>query len=111
VARNQAIDFLRRRRREQPLGEVEPDANEQRLEADLRARALEQAAEARLIVERFRRDHLPPKWHRVFQARFVEQLSQREAAAELGISRTTLVYQELQVRRLLRRFLLAKEQR
>ena len=38
-------------------------------------------------------------------ARFLEQLDQRQAARKVGISRTTLVYQEARIRRLLRRFL------
>jgi RNA polymerase sigma-70 factor (ECF subfamily) len=67
---------------------------------------LEDAAEARLLVERFRRDHLPPDWQGVFDLRFLQQLPQREAATRLSLPRTTLAYRELRIRRLLRRFLL-----
>jgi RNA polymerase sigma-70 factor (ECF subfamily) len=49
---------------------------------------------------------LPPAWLDVFQARFIDHLSQCEAAARLGKRRTTLAYQELRIRRLLRKFLL-----
>jgi RNA polymerase sigma-70 factor (ECF subfamily) len=95
VARNHAIDFLRRLGREEPLdGHADQPVD------------LEGALEARLLVERFRREVLPAKWERVFQVRFLEQQDQRAAAAALGIQRTTLAYQELRVRRLLQRFLL-----
>ena len=103
VAHNHAIDCARQRRREVPAdcaaaagagdvaGVVEADA----------ARV-----EARIMVERFRAEVLPKKWQRVFETRFIQQLSQEEAAASLGLGRTTLAYQESRVRRLLRRFLL-----
>lgn len=97
VARNQAIDHVRRYRRERSL-----DA-QTRAQADA---GLADRTEARLLVERFRRDHLPGKWARVFELRFLAQKDQRTAAAEIGISRTTLAYQEHRVRQLLRRFLL-----
>jgi RNA polymerase sigma-70 factor (ECF subfamily) len=60
-------------------------------------------------VERFCREHLPAKWAKVFDARFLRQLPQREAARELGIQRSTLAYQEQQVRELLTAFLLSAE--
>ena len=66
----------------------------------------EEAAEARLLVERFRRDHLPTEWQGVFDLRFLQQLPQRDAATRLSLPRTTLAYRELRIRRLLRRFLL-----
>jgi RNA polymerase sigma-70 factor, ECF subfamily len=99
VARNQAIDYSRRRSRESPAG------------IDLATSvgngdALARSTEARLLIERFLRDVLPPAWLSVFQARFVAHLSQAEAAASLGKRRTTLAYQELRIRRLLRKFLL-----
>jgi RNA polymerase sigma-70 factor (ECF subfamily) len=99
VARNQAIDYSRRRNREAPaginLGNTLASGDE-----------LARSAEARLLIERFLRDVLPPAWMAVFQARFVAHLSQAEAAARLGKRRTTLAYQELRIRRLLRKFLL-----
>jgi RNA polymerase sigma-70 factor (ECF subfamily) len=94
VSKNQAIDFARRYQREAPLDEA----------ADQPVAGHDDAAEARLLVERFRAECLPAKWLGVFETRFLEQLSQREAAARLGISRTTLAYQELRVRRLVEKF-------
>ena len=99
MARNQAIDYGRRRNREAPAG---IDLATARGSGDELARS----TEARLLIERFLRDVLPPAWLNVFQARFVAHLSQAEAAASLGKRRTTLAYQELRIRRLLRKFLL-----
>jgi RNA polymerase sigma-70 factor (ECF subfamily) len=64
---------------------------------------------AKMLVDRFRRECLPPGWDRVFDARFLRHMPQRAAARELGMHRTTLVYQEARIRRLLTRFLLRKE--
>ncbi|MGC4117529.1 MAG: sigma-70 family RNA polymerase sigma factor [Myxococcales bacterium] len=102
VARNLATDHLRAQQRHRgvPLDEAgeipEPQA------ADGGA----DAAEARMLVDRFRAEVLPAKWARVFQARFIEQRDQRDAAKQLGMARTTLAYQELRIRSLLRKFLL-----
>jgi RNA polymerase sigma-70 factor (ECF subfamily) len=103
VARNLATDHLRQVQRERsvPLDEAG--------ELPGPAQRIEEAAEARLIVERFRKEKLPEKWQKVFQARFIEQRDQRDAARTLGIARTTLAYQELRIRALLRRFLLKGE--
>ena len=49
---------------------------------------------------------LPEKYAPLFQVRFLEQLPQREAADKLGMSRSTLAYQEARVRELLTTFLL-----
>jgi RNA polymerase sigma-70 factor (ECF subfamily) len=98
VARNQAIDYVRRYQREVPL-----DESDRFSQADTR---FAERTEAKLLVTRFRREVLPAKWEPVFQARFIERLSQREAAAKLGMRRTTLVYQELRIHALLRRFFL-----
>ncbi|HXU82273.1 MAG TPA: hypothetical protein VN914_12810 [Polyangia bacterium] len=97
VSRNHAMDCARRRRREIPASVA---AAADRASPDWG----ESGIEARLLVERFRRDALPPAWAGVFDARFIRQLSQEEAAAALGMGRTTLAYQEARVRRLLRRF-------
>jgi RNA polymerase sigma-70 factor (ECF subfamily) len=106
IARHQAIDFWRRYRHERSL---DPNAAELASpESQERQQRAERAVEAHLLVERFRRERLPAKWAPVFEARFVSGLGQRAAAARLGISRTTLAYQELQVRRLLKKFLLRK---
>ena len=99
VARNHAIDYARRRNREAPAGvAVGHDLSD----GDLLARA----CEARLLVERFRREVLPPQWQAVFEARFLQNLTQHEAARALNKRRTTLAYQELRIRGLLRKFLL-----
>ncbi|MGH7435076.1 MAG: RNA polymerase sigma factor [Polyangiaceae bacterium] len=104
VARNAAIDYLRRHRREQVAWN--DDTTGPALEALGEAGRLEEELDARVIVERFRRECLPPAWAGVFDARFLRQASQRQAAEELGIQRTTLVYRELRIRRLLTQFLL-----
>ncbi|MBL8610271.1 MAG: sigma-70 family RNA polymerase sigma factor [Myxococcales bacterium] len=100
VATNAAIDHHRRRRRE-----VEGDADT--LDAD--PARFDEEVEAKMLVERFRREKLPEKWAGVFDARFLRQLPQREAAAELGMQRSTLAYQEEQIRALLTAFLLDEE--
>jgi len=104
VARNQAIDHVRRYRRETA---VPPDVAAQM--ADRATEPADGAVAARLMVDQFRRDHLPSGLAGVFETRFVAQLSQREAAARLGIRRTTLAYQEIRVRALLRRFVLGRD--
>jgi RNA polymerase sigma-70 factor (ECF subfamily) len=100
VARNQAIDVARRRQLEMrvAVGEAEAAEPDQGRFSD--------RSEAELLVERFRREVLPAKWAPVFQARFLDQLSQREAAQKLSMRRTTLAYQELRIHALLRGFLL-----
>lgn len=100
LARNQAIDYRRRLRREVPVAEVHGAA------ATSPAVSSECASDARLIIEKFRREVLPPAWLPVFELCFLEQLPQRQAAARLGIHRTTLAYRELRIRRLLKKFLL-----
>src|SRR5262245_38043480 len=91
VSRNHAIAYLRRRNRETPAG-MSPSAGEE-------ARSWESHAEARMLVDRFRQEMLPPKWAGTFELRFLRQLTQTEAAAQLGIGRTTLAYQEARIRR------------
>lgn len=106
VARNQAIDYARRRRLEVPLTEAADVC-----EAMTRDDRIEQRADVHLTLERFRSEVLPPKWHPVFVARFVEQQDQLAAARALGMRRTTLAYQEYRIRHLLRRFMLRGEPR
>ena len=102
VARNHAIDYARRRGREAPSGiELSDGAG---YSADLGSQS-----EARILIERFQRDVLPAAWQPVFRTRMLESLSQVEAAAALGISRTTLAYRELRIRLMLRKFLLGGE--
>lgn len=100
IARHHAIDYVRRRSREPPAGlDVvgAPDAGQT---------AGASRAEAALLIQQFCAEVLPPKWRPVFEARFVEHLTQTEAAAALRMRRTTLVYQELRIRHLLNGFLL-----
>jgi RNA polymerase sigma-70 factor (ECF subfamily) len=104
VTRNRAIDFVRKHRRERL---VDPEVAAQ-LKGGQANRTEEETA-AKLLIERFKNE-LPQKWHSVFEARFLVQLSQREAARELKMRRTTLAYQELQIRKRLRRFLLRLEE-
>lgn len=104
LARNRAIDFVRVRQREQHL---DPELAQGLMGEQ--ARYDENKREAQQTVDEFREKILPKKWAAVFEARFLEQLSQREAAERLGISRTTLAYQEHRVRVLLKKFLLQAE--
>jgi RNA polymerase sigma-70 factor (ECF subfamily) len=101
VARNQAIDYARRRRLEVPFAS-EPNLPD----APAVAVAMERDLDVRLTLERFRERRLPPKWRPVFDARFIAQHDQPTAARSLGMRRTTLAYQEYRIRRLLRRFVL-----
>jgi RNA polymerase sigma-70 factor (ECF subfamily) len=100
VARNHSLDHARRRRLEVSLDDAPTGAVEDRLEA---------RTHLRLALERFRAHVLPPRWERVFVARFVEQQDQPTAARALGMRRTTLAYQEYRIRALLRRFMLRGE--
>jgi RNA polymerase sigma-70 factor (ECF subfamily) len=106
IARNQAIDYWRRYRNERGLDEAPAD-----LVSPESAARMEQSAEARLFVERFRREVLPAKWVGVFEMRFLAGLDQRTAAARLGIGRTTLAYREVQIRGLLKRFIGGEKRR
>ena len=105
VGRNQAIDYRRRLVREVPL----PVAATDTAAPQGQTSQWEDAAQARLLIERFKREHLPPAWTELFDVRFLQQLSQRDAAATLGVSRTTLAYRELRIRRWLRHFFLEGE--
>ena len=106
VARNQAIDYARRRRLEVRISDDAAAPAESTAEPEL-----EQTIDVRLTLERFRQQELPRKWHRVFAARFLEQQDQPTAARSLGMRRTTLAYQEYRIGRLLRRFVLRGETR
>jgi RNA polymerase sigma-70 factor, ECF subfamily len=101
VSRHHAIDYARRRAREAPFG-LEPAG-------EVPSCRLHEQIEARLLMRRFREQVLPPEWIPVFDARFVRQLDQRQAARAIGVPRTTLVYREHRIRRLLRAFLLSTE--
>ena len=105
VATRAAIDHYRRLRREtEPVDDHTAAANSDPRSAD-------DELEAKMLVERFVDEHLPPQWRGVFEVRFLRQLPQRDAARELGMHRTTLVYQEQRIRALLERFLMGDESR
>ncbi len=99
VASHAAIDHARRRGRERPLSDHDADAG---AAAGNGRDDAEDEIIAGLMLQRFRAA-LPAEWLPVFEARFVHQLTQRQAAAKLGLHRTTLAYRELRIRRLLRR--------
>jgi RNA polymerase sigma-70 factor (ECF subfamily) len=103
VARNQAIDHLRRRRLEEPAG-----SPGELMEQDARGHSFDDRVNAQLMIRKFCEQCLPDKWSRVFEARFIQQLDQAEAARSLGIRRTTLIYQEYRVRKLLERYFLTE---
>jgi RNA polymerase sigma-70 factor (ECF subfamily) len=99
IARNRAIDLVRRRKRETAaIDEVALDPGVPTEDRSVAATARRQLAAFRVT--------LPAEWRAIFDACFVEQRSQRDAARSLGIARTTLAYRELQIRRRLRRFVL-----
>ncbi|MBU0552893.1 sigma-70 family RNA polymerase sigma factor [Myxococcota bacterium] len=110
VARNAAIDFLRRHQRE-VLTDPQLLVAAHRVEADEGPdpEMIAQQRELEAQVAEFRAQHLPPKLEPVFEARFFQQLSQYEAAEQLGMRRTTLASQEKKIRALLRRFFLRHE--
>jgi RNA polymerase sigma-70 factor (ECF subfamily) len=98
VARNQAIDYQRRLGREITFnGDVGASDNGGTPWRD--------AAEARVLIEQFRRERLRPEWAEVFELRFLGQLTQQEASRALGLRRTTLAYRELRIRHALKMFL------
>ena len=104
AARNQAIDFLRRKRREIP---VEP--REATRMADEAVDPVEDEELASRLLDDFRRQ-VPRKWLSVFETRFVRQLNQSEAARELGVGRTTLAYREKRILARLRKYLAKQEE-
>jgi RNA polymerase sigma-70 factor (ECF subfamily) len=103
IARNQAVDYWRRQQFEVPAGAPEDILGERE-----DAARFENRVEAQITIDRFRTECLPEKWRKVFDARFIQQLDQPEAARVLGMHRTTLIYQEYCVRNLLKRFVLRK---
>jgi RNA polymerase sigma-70 factor, ECF subfamily len=99
VARNQAIDHARRASRElltDGVGEHVASSDQP-----------DEAATAHVLIERFRTE-LPENWRLVFDLCFLRQIPQRDAAARLGVTRTTLAYQYHQIRIRLRRFVLSR---
>jgi RNA polymerase sigma-70 factor, ECF subfamily len=111
ISRNQAIDVYRRRKRERTA--LQSLAIESSAASDIDEPSLapnNDAACLAHIIEQFKQHRLPAKWHAAFNLLIVRQLSQRQAAASLGISRTTIAYQDLRIRALLRAFVLKEYQ-
>jgi RNA polymerase sigma-70 factor (ECF subfamily) len=106
VARNLAVDYIKRNQKEHP---VEPRIAEKLAENAQQENA--EDIELKRVIERFRGEKVPEKWLPVFDARFIRRLTQREAAKELGISRTTLAYREGRIRKRLRRFIESLEEK
>ena len=98
IGRNRALDVARRTRREQAV----PHPSDETLGSD---RDQDEETGKRLLLERFRSKHLPPDWAPVFESRFIQEMTQREAARHLGMCRTTLAYRERLLRRQLRAML------
>jgi RNA polymerase sigma-70 factor (ECF subfamily) len=107
VVANAALDHLRRGRFED--GQSRPPRAAAHAAPQAAQASCADEVEAKVLIERFRRERLPPQWAGVFDARFLRQLAQREAADELGMRRSTLAYQEERIRALLREFLLAED--
>lgn len=101
VARNQTIDFVRRYARECPLDLQDEALNPALLQPK---RDDEYTIEKKRLLEEFVRNVLPKKWQPLFQIRFVEQHTQQETAEALKMPRTTLMYQEMRIRKLLKNF-------
>ncbi len=100
VAKNRAVDFWRKYCREQNEEPKDMDMFQVQGTSEFMDRT-----DVRITLERFNDECLSEKLRSVFKARFVQGLNQREAADTLGMLRTTLAYQERQIKRKLRRFL------
>lgn len=103
IARNRAIDYVRRHGRETS---VEPDTV-------VRLAGSQEHCDSRLelttLLARFVRDHVPKRLVPLFRSRFIEQRSQQETADAIGLPRTTVAYHEMRLRKQLRRFVLRTE--
>ncbi len=106
VARNRAIDYVRKHKRET----IVPPQVALELSAVKQSADPTPEQEWALFIDQFRRAYLPRKWAPVFELRFTVGLSQREAAAKLGIRRTTLAYQEQRILARLRQFIRRAEE-
>lgn len=106
IARNRALDIFRQRKRRAVLDQ------QQAQDEDVALPSPEHQAESlwlEKLIAHIKSEVLPPKWHPVFEARFVKHLSQRDAAKVLRMRRTTLAYQEARVRAALKKFMLSRE--
>ncbi len=108
AAQRVALDRWRKRRRTPEVLAPPETAQHGAGGLSARQRILEHVAN-RQLLERFRTEALPAKLRSTFEARFVLQLTQREAAERLGVHRGTIIFREARVRRHLKRFLLSVE--
>jgi RNA polymerase sigma-70 factor (ECF subfamily) len=96
ITRRKSLEYLRRHGREIPTetteqaGGVSPEPH----------------LVARQLVERFVAGHVPESQRRFFMLRFVEHRTQMEAAAALGLPRSTVEGWEHRLAKALRRFIL-----
>jgi RNA polymerase sigma-70 factor (ECF subfamily) len=95
IARHRAIDFVRRERRLTDLSGLEEVAT-----------APDPLADFRRDLERFA-EGLEPQRRRLLELRFVAGMTQTEAAAQLGMPRSTLEDWERQIKQALQEHLLA----
>ena len=105
VARNLAIDYLRRDKHEKP---IDPQLVE--MMADREQTTSNDDVEISQFIERIRKE-VPDDLIPIFDIRFVRHMNQRDAAKELGMSRTTLAKREKKIREKLRRFLTSNMER
>jgi RNA polymerase sigma factor (sigma-70 family) len=94
IARHRALDFIRRERRLTDLSAL-----------DEVAAATDPLADFRQDLERFA-DRLDPQRRRVLELRFVAGMTQAEAAAQLGMPRSTLEDREREIKTMLEHHLL-----
>jgi RNA polymerase sigma-70 factor (ECF subfamily) len=97
IARHRAIDFARREQRLTDLSALEQPA----------AAAPDPVAEFRSELERFAA-RLDPQRRQVLELRYLAGMTQVEAAARLGMPRTTLEDWERQIKHLLHEHLLGE---
>jgi len=101
IARYRGIDSFRRQQRYTDA-EAAPEPVDSHSAVDERLAARE-------LLQKFLERSVPPKQKAFFVARFVEQQTQEEAAATLGIKRSTLATWEKQLAERLRRAVLRGE--
>jgi len=106
VSRNRAIDWLRKHQRLTLAGDKALEDPQLQQSPEQAWRAVEQQDELKRLID-YIREAIPESWKDVFQLRFVDQLSQRDAAKKLRLSRTTLAYREIRIRRVIRRYILS----
>jgi RNA polymerase sigma factor (sigma-70 family) len=99
ITRRKGLEYLRRHGRELPGGGSEAAS----------AVYTEPHLVARQMIERFLGAHVPQPQRRFFVLRFLEHRTQVEAAAALGLPRSTLEGWEHRLSAALRRFILQED--